>query len=220
MNSPESIRGNTIRYAVFLAFYFIVVGFQLLILNGQTVHLWETILFAIVGLLALLFYIRRFNREQRYFEKEKSSSFLDNWWFIVVLTLVVILTRILIAYLQTKKIIPQTSMQKSYLKKGSNQLFIFLLLSVGILLPILQQFLTTGFFFNYCFRKNNLIVAILGIISSGILFSLLNFQSVLVILIINALYGMLFAYSYLYSQSIWLPIYLAVINGIFTVLII
>ncbi|EFB61902.1 hypothetical protein HMPREF9209_1834 [Lactobacillus gasseri 224-1] len=50
-------------------------------------------------------------------------------------------------------------------------------------------------------------------------FGILNFQASLALFVINSLYGMLFAWSYLYSQRILMPIYLAILNGIFMVIL-
>ena len=95
-----------------------------------------------------------------------------------------------------------------------------MIVTQGIILPILQEFLSTGFLFNYAFRKNTLATGIVGIICSGLIFAVLNFQFTPTLFVINALYGALFAWAYLYSQTLWMPMYLAVIAGLLTVIMI
>ena len=109
--------------------------------------------------------------------------------------------------------------QVIYQKGECNLLFWFFIFSIGILIPAMQVYLTTGFFFNYGFRAQNMTSGIVGIICSGFFFGILNFQTSFALFIINSLYGMLLAWSYLYSQRIMMPIYLAILNGIFMVIL-
>lgn len=220
MNTPASMKGNLTRYGVFLAMYLIVIGIKELTVMGNKVHpIWETIFF-IVSLLTLLFFIRRFNREERYFTKEPHLSLLGDYSFIFGLTILVIASHVFLAYLQARGRFPMFTYQAAYAKKDSTPMFWFLVASVGVVLPVLQQFLTVGFFFNYLFRHDDLIVGLVGVIFSGIFYGLLNFQPSLSLFFINVLYGMAFAWSYLYSQSLWVPIYLSILSGIFSVLFI
>lgn len=111
------------------------------------------------------------------------------------------------------------SFQITYQKAECNLLFWFLIFSTGLLLPAMQVYLTTGFFFNYGFRAQNMVSGIVGIMCSGFFYGILNFQTSFSLFILNSLYGMLFAWSYLYSQRIMMPIYLAILNGIFMVIL-
>ncbi len=220
-NAPTSMQGNLIRYGVYIVLYLLVFGLKSLSVLGSKVHLVGVIFFVLFSAVVLLFYIRRFNREKsRYFKPAFSLSFLGDYGFILGMTILVIASRIFIAYLQAKGRIPLTRYQMVYAKKDSTPLFWFLIFSHGFILPVLQQFLTVGFFFNYGFRKDSLITGILGIICSGLFFSVLNFQCSLSLFIIDAIIGMTLAWSYLYSQSLWIPMYLAILNGIFAILLI
>lgn len=220
-NAPTSLQGNLIRYGVYVALYLIVFGIKSLSVMGDTVHLVGIIFFVIISLLVLYFYIRRYNREKsRYFQPGFSLSFLGDYGFILGMTILVIAGRIFIAYLQAKGQIPLTRYQTVYARKDSTPLFWFLIFSHGFILPALQQFLTVGFFFNYAFRKNSLVVGIVGIVCSGIFFSILNFQCSLSLFIIDAIIGMALAWSYMYSQSLWIPMYLAILNGVFAIILI
>lgn len=99
-------------------------------------------------------------------------------------------------------------------------MFWFLIVAEGIVMPILQEFLATGFVFNYAFRGNSKATALFGMLVSGLIFSVLNFQFSLPLFLIETCFGAFFAWSYLYTQSIWMPIYLAVVSGILRIIMI
>lgn len=219
MNTPSSRQGNLTRYVVYLVLYLIVIGVKKLTLLNANVNKIGYFFFLLFALFTLYFYIRQFNREQRFFEKKVSMPLLADYSFIVGVSVLVILGRIFISYLQAKGSVPLMAFQVIYQKGESNLLFWFLIFSIGILLPAMQVYLTTGFFFNYGFRAQNMVSGIVGMICSGIFFGILNFQPSFVLFVINALYGMLFSWSYLYSQRIMMPIYLAILNGIFMVIL-
>ena len=165
--------------------------------------------------MILLFYVYRFNREQRFFARDFKLPWLGSLSTVVLLTLVITVTQISISYLQSYGRISHYDFQLIYAKSESVNMFWFL-----IVLPILQEFLATGFLFNYAFRRNTKQVAIMGIIVSGLIYSLLNFQNSVVLFIIDAIYGMVFAWSYMYTQTLLMPIYLAVVSGVLTVIMI
>ena len=220
MNTPQSREGNVIRYAVYLAGYVAVFAVVKLVTRKSPVHIWDLILFGLVAAMILLFYVYRFNREQRFFARDFKLPWLGSLSTVVLLTLVITVTQISISYLQSYGRISHYDFQLIYAKSESVNLFWFLIVVQGIVLPILQEFLATGFLFNYAFRRNTKQVAIMGIIVSGLIYSLLNFQNSVVLFIIDAIYGMVFAWSYMYTQTLLMPIYLAVVSGVLTVIMI
>lgn len=220
MNTPQSREGNVIRYAVYLAGYVAVFAVVKLVTRKSPVHIWDLILFGLVAAMILLFYVYRFNREQRFFARDFKLPWLDSLSTVVLLTLVITVTQISISYLQSYGRISHYDFQLIYAKSESVNMFWFLIVVQGIVLPILQEFLATGFLFNYAFRRNTKQVAIMGIIVSGLIYSLLNFQNSVVLFIIDAIYGMVFAWSYMYTQTLLMPIYLAVVSGVLTVIMI
>lgn len=220
MNTPESREGNVIRYAVYLIGYVMVFAVVKLVTRKSPLHVWDLILFGVVAAMILLFYVYRYNRENRFFARDFKLPWLGNFSAVVLLTLVITATRISISYLQAYGKIPFYDFQTIYLKNQSIGMFWFLIVVQGIILPILQEFLATGFLFNYAFRRDSVQVAVIGIIVSGLIFSVLNYQSSLINLFIEALYGMLFAWSYLYSQTIFMPIYLAMLSSVLTVIMV
>lgn len=220
MNTPQSREGNVIRYALYLAGYVAVFAVVKLVTRKSPVHIWDLILFGLVAAMILLFYVYRFNREQRFFARDFKLPWLGSLSTVVLLTLVITVTQISISYLQSYGRISHYDFQLIYAKSESVNMFWFLIVVQGIVLPILQEFLATGFLFNYAFRRNTKQVAIMGIIVSGLIYSLLNFQNSVVLFIIDAIYGMVFAWSYMYTQTLLMPIYLAVVSGVLTVIMI
>ena len=220
LNTPESREGNIIRYAVYLIGYVMVFAVVKLVTRKPPLRVGDVILFAVTAAMVLLFYIYRYIRENRFFARDFKLPWLGNFSVVVLLTLVITATRISISYLQSYGKIGYYDFQMIYLRNQSVNMFWFLILVQGIVLPILQEFMATGFLFNYAFRKNTRQVAIVGIIISGLIFSVLNYQSSILNFIIEILYGMLFAWSYMYSQTLWLPIYLSVLSGILTVIMV
>lgn len=220
MNTPQSREGNVIRYAVYLAGYVAVFAVVKLVTRKSPVHIWDLILFGLFAAMILLFYVYRFNREQRFFARDFKLPWLGSLSTVVLLTLVITVTQISISYLQSYGRISHYDFQLIYAKSESVNMFWFLIVVQGIVLPILQEFLATGFLFNYAFRRNTKQVAIMGIIVSGLIYSLLNFQNSVVLFIIDAIYGMVFAWSYMYTQTLLMPIYLAVVSGVLTVIMI
>lgn len=220
LNTLRSREGNVIRYAVYLAGYVAVFAVVKLVTRKSPVHIWDLILFGLVAAMILLFYVYRFNREQRFFARDYKLPWLGSLSTVVLLTLVITVTQISISYLQSYGRISHYDFQLIYAKSESVNMFWFLIVVQGIVLPILQEFLATGFLFNYAFRRNTKQVAIMGIIVSGLIYSLLNFQNSVVLFIIDAIYGMVFAWSYMYTQTLLMPIYLAVVSGVLTVIMI
>ena len=70
MNTPESREGNIIRYAVYLIGYVLVFAVIKLVTRKSPLHIWDLILFGLIAAMVLLFYIYRFNREQRFFARD------------------------------------------------------------------------------------------------------------------------------------------------------
>lgn len=219
VNTPQSSRGNFVRYVVYLFLYALVIACKSWALWNKKLHLAGAIFFIIISLFVLYFYILRYNREQRYFEKRFSMPLLGDYGFTIGMSLFVIVSRFVISYLQAQGKLPAFYFQTVYSESESTLLFWFLLICLGILLPAMQVILSTGFFFNYYFRGQDLVSAIFGIVCSGIFFGILNFQFPLALVVVNSIYGMLFAWSYMYTQTIAMPMYLAMLNGLFMVVL-
>ncbi|KRK38060.1 hypothetical protein FC62_GL000830 [Amylolactobacillus amylotrophicus DSM 20534] len=220
MNTPRSREGNMVRGTIYLIGYFIIFGARRLAVVDGKVRLWGSILFLLLSLMMLIFYIYRFNRESRYFERSDTTlPISDHFGQLVLITTLIFIVRMVINYIQLAQGIGYTSIQTAYHAGDSAGLFWFFIFSEGIIISTLQQFLTTGFFFNYFFRQNTLIKAIMGVIFSALIFALLNFSSIPLIFISELLIGGLLAWSYLSTQSLWVPVLLAIFNGVLTVVL-
>lgn len=217
MNTPESREGNLIRYIVYTVGYLMVVGVVKLVTNNSPIRIWDLILFGLITVMVGLFYIYRFNREQRFFKRRHSLPFLGDIGLTIGLTLLVTALRIMVMYLQAYNKISWYDFQIIYLKHESIPMFWLLIVANGLVLPILQEYLATGFLFNYLFRQNTKLAAIAGIITSGIVFSILNFQLSWPLLAIDVMFGAIFAWSYLYTQALWMPMYLSILSGLLIV---
>ncbi|MBD5429883.1 CPBP family intramembrane glutamic endopeptidase [Lactobacillus sp.] len=220
LNTPQSKRGNLVRYGVYLFLYFIIIACKMWGLWNKKLHIAGAIFFILISIFVLYFYIRRYNREQRYFEKRFSMPLLGDYGFTIGMSIFVIVSRFVVSYLQAQNKLPTAYFQVVYSKSESSLLFWFLIFCLGVFLPTLQIFLSTGFFFNYYFRNQDLVSAVAGIVFSGLFFGILNFQFPMALVVVNSLYGMLFAWSYMYTQTITMPIYLAMLNGLFMVVLI
>ena len=153
MNTPESREGNLIRYIVYTVGYLMVVGVVKLVTNNSPIRIWDLILFGLITVMVGLFYIYRFNREQRFFKRRHSLPFLGDIGLTIGLTLLVTALRIMVMYLQAYNKISWYDFQIIYLKHESIPMFWFLIVANGLVLPILQEYLATGFLFNYLFIK-------------------------------------------------------------------
>lgn len=219
VNTPRSGQGNFIRYIIYLIAYLALIGSAMLVVRKTPLHLWDLIFLGIVSVMVLLFFIYRFNREQRFFNRQFVLPLLGNFSFAVIMTLIIAGSRILLSYFQAYGYIPKYSFQENFIKIDTQTLFWVLIIVQGIVIPTLQIYLSSGFFFNYLFRDTDVVTGIIGLIISGLIFSTLNFQFALPLLLINIAYGILFAWSYLYTQTIITPIYLAIVNGVMMVIL-
>ncbi|WP_265486845.1 type II CAAX prenyl endopeptidase Rce1 family protein [Lactobacillus sp. PV012] len=219
-NTPQSKQGNLVRYCVYLIIYLLVILCKTWAICKNKFHIIGAIFFIIFGLFGLWFYIRRYNREQEFFEDRVSISLLADFGFSAGVSVIVIGLRFLTSYWQARHRFPMTYVQTMFSNQESTILFWFLILAFGVILPILQVYLSVGFFFNYYFRTQDIVSSVFGIMASGIFFAILNGQYSLSLFVINSLCGMLIAWSYLYTQNIFTPIYLAILNGIFMILLI
>lgn len=220
MNSPASRQGNLVRYGVYLVGYLMVIGAMKLAFLGDNLHLWGMILFGIVALMILIFYVYRFNREERFFEKnEYKYSWLSNYRLIIILTLVIVAMGILISYLQSRGKIPAIHGLITYTVNTKAPIFWFMIVAQGVVINVLQQYLANGFLFNYYFRLSDRMVGLAGMVTSALIFTALNFHASLAVLIIEFIFGMIFSWSYLYTQTMLMPIYLAVLNGVLAVIL-
>lgn len=216
MNTPQSREGNIIRYLVYFAVFIFTALVDDLAIKSSSISIWNIILFVIVASMCTLFYIYRYNREQRFFDSRFNVPWLSSYRLTVTLSLLVAGGRIGVSYLQLYHGMAASPLQNAYLANASALLYWFMMVANGVVMPVLEEYLCTGFLFNYWFRAEQKSVAYLGILCSGLLYAALSFQFAPAVLACNVCFGMLFAWSYLSTQTIWMPIYLAALNGVLT----
>ncbi|MEE8856986.1 MAG: type II CAAX endopeptidase family protein [Lactobacillus sp.] len=216
MNTPKSREGNIIRYLVYFAVFIFTALVDDLAIKSSSISIWNIILFVIVASMCTLFYIYRYNREQRFFDSRFNVPWLSSYRLTVTLSLLVAGGRIGVSYLQLYHGMAASPLQNAYLAHASALLYWFMMVANGVVMPVLEEYLCTGFLFNYWFRAEQKSVAYLGILCSGLLYAVLSFQFAPAVLACNVCFGMLFAWSYLSTQTIWMPIYLAALNGVLT----
>lgn len=216
MNTPQSREGNIIRYLVYFAVFIFTALVDDLAIKSSSISIWNIILFVIVASMCTLFYIYRYNREQRFFDSRFNVPWLSSYRLTVTLSLLVAGGRIGVSYLQLYHGMAASPLQNAYLAHASALLYWFMMVANGVVMPVLEEYLCTGFLFNYWFRTEQKSVAYLGILCSGLLYAALSFQFAPAALACNVCFGMLFAWSYLSTQTIWMPIYLAALNGVLT----
>ncbi len=216
MNTPQSREGNIIRYLVYFAVFIFTALVDDLAIKSSSISIWNIILFVIVASMCTLFYIYRYNREQRFFDSRFNVPWLSSYRLTVTLSLLVAGGRIGVSYLQLYHGMAASPLQNAYLAHASALLYWFMMVANGVVMPVLEEYLCTGFLFNYWFRAEQKSVAYLGILCSGLLYAVLSFQFAPAVLACNVCFGMLFAWSYLSTQTIWMPIYLAALNGVLT----
>ncbi|KRL63304.1 type II CAAX prenyl endopeptidase Rce1 family protein [Lactobacillus psittaci] len=218
MNTPRSVQGNLIRYGVYLVGYLLVIGAKALVADTGKLQTWDLILFICLTLMTGLLYIYRFNREQRYFQRNFSLPLLGNMTVTSLMTIAIVCARLFISYLQLNGKLGYYTFQSIYAKSESTPMFWFLIIAQGVVIPVLQVFLAEGFFFNYLFRADDFLVAVMGLLCSGAVFTILNLQFNLNLIVVDFVLGLFLAWTYLYTQSLSMTLYLAVLNGILLVM--
>lgn len=214
MNTPRSREGNLVRYLVYLISFLMALMTDDLAIKTAHINIWNIILFTIVAAMCVLFYVYRYKREQRFFDLQFNVPWLNSFNLTLFLSVLVTAGRLGVSYLQLYKGMPVSGVQNAYIAHESSLLYWFMMVANGIVMPVLQEYLCTGFLFNYWFRTESKSVAYLGIVCSGLLYAVLNFQFEPVAFCINVLFGAVFAWGYLSTQTIWMPLYLAVLNGV------
>lgn len=218
MNTPKSTEGNILRLTVYFISYLLVTATEYFIINQINISSISILVFIIVSWIVLFFFINRYNSEQKYFDNSFKVPLLGKMPLIVGLTIAITAISILVSYLQTEGIISNYSLQTAYVVHESNRRFWFMIVVNGILLPVLQQYIATGFLFNYLFRGNSRNAAILGIITSALIYTILNFELSIPLALINFIFGIIIAWAFLYTQNLSMSFYLSILIGLLRII--
>ncbi|GEL13912.1 hypothetical protein FC15_GL000364 [Lapidilactobacillus concavus DSM 17758] len=221
MKSPASLIGNLVRYTIFIAMVLITTWLKDQAFEQGKLSGIFLVLCLSAAALSLLFFIRQFNLEQKYFSDRLNSRpkvLANAFGFLFLLVLIIGGLNLVIGWLQVAGSIPkfETTVTKFDLKDGG---FWLNILIVGIILPILQQFIATGFFFNYFFRRATPINTVLGMLISGLIFAALQFQPFFMPAFLQLSLGWLFALSFLYTRRFEVPVCLNIFSAILMIIL-
>ncbi|MFD1465925.1 type II CAAX prenyl endopeptidase Rce1 family protein [Lapidilactobacillus mulanensis] len=221
MKSPASLFGNLVRYVIFIALVLVTTWLKDMTFDQGKISGIFLVLCLAATALSLLFFIRQFNLEQRYFSSGSNSrpEVLSNaFGFLFLLVLIVGGLNLVVGWLQVSGSIPQFANTAN--KFDINDMGFWLnILIVGIALPVLQQFVATGFFFNYLFRRSTIANTILGMLFSGAIFAALQFQTSFMPIFLQFSLGCLFSLSYLYTRRLEVPICLNIFSAILMIVL-
>ncbi|MEJ6348038.1 hypothetical protein R4Y45_02200 [Holzapfeliella sp. He02] len=219
MNTPKSRIGNLTRYFIYLIAYFIYLFVQSQAIEHVTNHLFWTIGLIVVFGLVGYFYFRQFVLEERRFFKREYDSWSAHLKLIVIATAIIALIRLYISFQQYGGHLALTAPQSFYLANATTTLFWSSIVIKGFLMSILQGFLINGFFFNYFFKRNTLIDTVLGLVLSGLIFSVLNFSQSFALFALQWLIGIVIAFVYLRTYRMSISVYLLAVNAIMTIIL-
>lgn len=216
MKSPASRLGNSVRFIIFFALAIVTTWLRNMTFDQNKISGLFGLLFFSIAALTLLFFIRQFNLEKRYFSDRLNSLsdvFNNAFGFVIVMFLAVGGLTLLIAWLQVDGKLPVFSQEATSFEVVDVGFWLNILMS-GILMPIVNQYLVSGFFFNYFFRVESHLNIVLGMLFSGLLFALLQFQPWFMPAFLQASFGWLFALSYLRTNNLTVPIFLNIFSAI------
>ncbi|KRN04340.1 type II CAAX prenyl endopeptidase Rce1 family protein [Holzapfeliella floricola] len=219
MNTPNSKIGNLTRYFIYLITYFIYLFFQSqAIEHGTNQIVWLIGLVLVFG-LSCYFYLRQFVLEERRFFKREYDPWSVHLKLLVLAMAIIALIRLYISFQQYSGHLALTTPQSFYLANAKPALFWSSIIIKGILMSILQAFIINGFFFNYFFKRNTLVDTILGLVISGLIFSVLNFSQSFALFMFQWLIGIIISFVYLRTYRMSISVYLLAVNAIMTIIL-
>lgn len=220
LKSP-TLRGTW--YVIWLIMVVISQHLEQLSIGNKSIRWTYAVLFLIVSALFLLMMVGRYRHEQLSFEGSAPNLFEGLglfFGFVTFIALIIGIFLFLISYLKAQGRLPSLKVSSDYLDRGL-LVFWFDLLASAFIVAVEQQFVVTGFFFNYFFRENTLTSALLGIIISGILYGLLNMEVFHFInFFIYCAIGCLLAVVYLATQNFQISLLLGIFVAILRVILI
>ncbi|RHW51979.1 hypothetical protein DS831_01215 [Bombilactobacillus bombi] len=220
LKSP-SIRG--IWYIIWLALVIFSQKLEQLCLGNKGLNPLMAVIFVVLSGLILFFMWARYQHEQQCFNSPTNSLHqgITEFFGLIAFAIIAIgLFMMLISYLKAMGRFPYLINRADYLDRGSIA-FWFDLLATSLVIAIEQQFVTTGFFFNYFLRRNSLGSALAGIFLSGLIYGLLNLEVLHWInFFIYMAIGWMLATIYLSTQNFRICVMMAVFIAILKVILI
>ncbi|AKP67107.1 type II CAAX prenyl endopeptidase Rce1 family protein [Companilactobacillus ginsenosidimutans] len=203
------------RYLIWIAFSVVTLAIKNFTANAKGLNDILVILFFIVGVFTLGLMVRRFMRERSSFAEPRKrfmDSLVHNIGFITLMIVLIIVLRMMISYLQVNGKLPKFS--NDDVASSDQKVFIFNLIANVFIISIQQQLVSTGFFFNYFFRKSSPASAVGGILISGLIAGAITLPGSLLQFFMNTVFGFCFALTYLYTQDEKMPVMLGMIAAL------
>lgn len=218
MNKQRFEEIGLIKYVGYFIVYAIIYSSARQVIK-QDASLLSILIFLIFAWGAIMLFAYEYRDEQKYFDSYYyTMPVLGRMLPVTLLVFLITACRIVLDYLQMFFYIDFINIGKVYIMHESTLNFYFIVLAFGAVIPFLQVYLADGFFFDYLFRGQNRKTAIVGIITSALIFAMLNMQFQPVWLLANFVLGCILAWSYLYAQALWFSMTLALINGLLTMI--
>lgn len=217
MNKQRFEEISLIKYVGYFIIYAIIYSGARQV-TRQDASLLAVLVFLIFAWGAMMLYAYEYRDEQQYFDNYYTMPVFGRMLPVILLVLLITACRIALDYLQTFFYIDYINIGKIYLMHQSKLNLYFIVITFGVIIPFLQVYLADGFFFDYLFRWQTKQSAIVGIFTSALVFAILSMEFQPVWLLANFVLGCMLAWSYLYSQALWFPMTLALINGLLTMI--
>lgn len=213
MNIQKFEEIGLIKYAGYFFCYAVIYSIARAV-TKQGTTLLGTIVFLTFAWSGMMLLAYEYRKEQKQFDNYYSWPILSHMGIVIVLALLITACRIGFDYLQSSWYIDYLNIGKIYLDHETKSNFVFIVIAFGVVLPFLQVYLADGFFFDYLFRWQTKESAVIGIFTSALVFAILSLEFQPIWFLLNFFVGIILAWSFLRSQALWLPLFLAVINGL------
>ncbi|MFD1472673.1 type II CAAX prenyl endopeptidase Rce1 family protein [Companilactobacillus mishanensis] len=215
MRVGESPGTDFSRYLIWTAFAVITLILKNFAANANGLNTIVVAVFFIFGIITLALMIRRYLRERSSFSepsKKFMASLVNNIGFITLMIILMTVLRMMISYLQVTGKLPQ--FKNDDVTSSDQKVFIFNLIANVLIIAVQQQLVSTGFFFNYFFRKSSPASAVGGIIVSGLIAGAITLPGTWLQFFMNTVFGLCYAFTYLYTQDEKMPMFIAIIGAL------
>lgn len=221
MKNPASRAGNLVRFTIFTLLALITQWLLQLTYQEKSVNFIFALLFFCAAALTLLFYVRQFNAEKRYFTDSLHSFghvLSHAFIFLFVLFIAIGAIILVVSWLQTQNQLPHFSQPARTIELKDVGFWLYLVMA-GLIMPIIQQYLVNGFFFNYFFRNQTPVKITFGMLISAVLFAILQFQPLFFPAFIQFSLGCLITLGYIYTRNLAVPICLNIFSAVLLIIL-
>lgn len=223
MQSEEDSKISYTRYLLWVVFTIISEKFEQLCIGPKGLRFFAVFIFILISIFVLYTMFHRFQHEERMFadsEQNLVASVTSHFGIVMFAVLAIGAFMLLISYFKAKGGFPTLVTRVDYANRGALAFWFDLIATAGVI-SVEQQFVSTGYFFNYFWSRSNGWNTLMGILISGLIFGLLNLDSFhLVNYFIYCAIGWVIATVYLATQNFKISLMLGVFVGILKVILI